>query len=116
MLNKESRKYFTRAFLSSGSAFSYYAFSDRNHLDQMKNCSEIHDEGKLIEFLKTVDSKDLEECQTFSFKNPNTVPWAPTTESPKTIGAFKTQPPNEIYNSDDPPVMDTLFSFTSEVF
>lgn len=115
MLNVESRKYFNRAFLSSGSAFSYYAFSNVNHLDHMKNCTEIHDREKLIEFLKTVHSNDLDECQTFSSKNANTVSYAPTIENPGTIGAFKVKSANEMYNSDDPPVMDTLFSFTSQV-
>lgn len=116
MLNKESRKYFNRAFLSSSSGFSNYAFANSgNHLDQMKMCLEIHDKRKLIEFLKTVDSNDLEECQTLSFKNTTAVPWAPTIENSETIGAFKTETPIEIYNSDNPPVIDALFSFNSQV-
>lgn len=115
MLNEESRKYFNRAFISSSSAFSYYAFANANHLDQMKSCSEIRSKEKLIQFLKTVDSKELDGCQTFSFTNVSAVPWGPTIENSETIGAFKTMTPNETYNSDNPPVMDTLFSFNSQV-
>lgn len=114
MLNKESRKYFNRAFISSSSSFSHYAYPDRNHLDQMKKCTKIDDEKKLIAFLKTVDSDGLDVCQTFSFTNANAVPWAPTIESAETVGAFKTKLANEMY-SEDPAVMDTLFSFNSQV-
>lgn len=81
----------------------------------MENCSKIHDKGKLIEFLKTAHSNDFNECQTFSSKNANAVTWGPTIESPRTVGAFKVKRPEEIYDSVDPPVMDALFSFNSQV-
>lgn len=115
MLNEESRKYFNRAFISSSSAFSYYGYADGNHFKQMQECSKTDDEEKLIEFLKTADIKTLIECQSHNFESSVIVPWAPTIENAGTIGAFKTKTPDEIYNSDNAPVMDAMFSFNSEV-
>lgn len=117
MLNVDSVKYFKRAYLSSSSAFSpFYAFPNGNHLDKMKQCFKIEDQEKLIEFLKTANSIQLSACQTFKPKNIDNVPWGPTIENPATVGAFKIKSTDELYNSDDSPAIDTLFSFNSQVF
>lgn len=115
MLNEESRKYFNRAFISSSSAFSYYGYADGNHFKQIQKCSESVGKEKLIEFLKTADIKALVECQSYTFESSVIVPWAPTIENASTIGAFKTKTPDEMYNSDNAPVMDAMFSFNSQV-
>lgn len=116
MLNKESRKYFNRAFASSGSAFSFYALSKDDHLKRMQEFSKINDKDKLIEFLKTANSKELSESQPFSFGKILYAPWVPTIESSTTKGAFISTKPDEIYNSNEAPVLDSLFSVTSVVF
>lgn len=42
--------------------------------------------------------------------------WAPFLESTNATNAFITKRPVEIYNSDDPPILDTFFSIASQVF
>ena len=115
MLNAESRKYFNRAYLGSGSAFSFYAISKFNHSQQLKELSKIEDDDKLIEYLRTADSDVL---ASFYPRSPKTlyIPWVPTIEKPNTIGAFMTKTPEEIYSSDDVPIMDTMFSIALKVF
>lgn len=39
----------------------------------------------------------------------------PTIESSSVVGAFLTKMPEEIYNSNEAPAMDTMFSLTTEV-
>lgn len=117
VLNEESRKYFNRAFLSSSSAFNYYTLNETNHLQRMKEFSKIYDERHLIEYLKTVDSDILSKCHQYGIPDGRdlSVPWAPTIEDPDTVGAFITQSPQDIYNSEKAPVMDVMFSFNSKV-
>lgn len=116
MLNEESRKYFNRAFLLSGSAFDYFALSELNHFERMQKFSNINDKNQLLEYLKTADSKMLADIDSISsFGKTLIPPWAPTIESPMTKGAFLTKTLEEIYKSDRAPVLDTWFSFTSQV-
>lgn len=107
MLNEESRKYFTRAYLSSGSA-SYWKVQHFNHTRQLQQCLEVNATGKeLIEFMKTANYTTLFKC--------NYLTWIVFYERPNATNAFMTKTPDEIYSSDNPPVMDTMFSIASQV-
>lgn len=113
MFNKESRKYFNRAYLSSGSAFTYFALSSGNHLARMQKFSKINEINDLIEYLKNVSSETLASCHTMdSIGYQLFSPWAPTIENSQTAGAFLTRAPDKIYNSKNAPIMDTMFRYT----
>lgn len=118
VLNLESRKYFNRAYLASGVALDYFALHEPDHLGRLYEFSKTQDKKQLIKYLKSTDSQILAECySTLDFGNVLvSLPWVPTIESPLTKGAFLTKTPEEILNSNEAPVMDILFSFTSEVF
>lgn len=118
ILNEESRNYFQRAFVVSGAALDYFALYEPDHYKRVQECFDIEDKTKLIEYLKSTDSKILAECyatQDFG-KLLVSLPWVPTIENPSTKGAFLTKSPEDILNSNEAPMMDILFSFTSEVF
>lgn len=118
MLNEESRKYFNRAFALSSSALNYYAFNEQNHLDRIKRFLDIQDEQHLIEFLKTANSVTFPDRLRTNIVEPILFEsaWVPTIESADTRGAFITKTPSEIYESNEAPIIDTMFSFTSQVF
>lgn len=107
MLNEQSRKYFQRAWSGSGNAFSTYALRRANYVDFIQGCSLIFDINRLTQVLKTTNTTNLVRCYHES--------WYPTIESLNTKGAFLTKSPEEIYSSDNPPVMDALFNFASQV-
>lgn len=116
MLNEESRKYFNRAYLASGAVFNYWALDENDHLKKMQEYAKIDDVQQLIEYLKTLDSESLGDCYSWdTVGNLVAPPWLPTIESSETDGAFLTKTPDEIYASDNPPVMDTLIAFNSHV-
>lgn len=116
MLNEESRKYFNRVLAMSGSVFSYFALTEGNHLKQMHECTNTTEINKIIGFMKATSSNVIVKCQFKKDWGLTIKPkWVPTIEKPGTVGAFLTKSPDEIYNSDKAPVMDTLFSFTSQV-
>lgn len=83
----------------------------------MQECSQVNDANKLIEYLKTADTKVLAACHTTNTlgKILLQVPWVPTIEKSTATNAFLTKTPEEIYNSYDAPVMDALFTFASKV-
>lgn len=118
MLNEESRKYFNRAFALSSTSFNFYTLFEPNHLKRLQECSEIDDKKMLIEYLQTADSDILAKCASTNDlgKLLLAAPWVPTIENASTKGAFITKTPEEIYNSDKAPVLDTMFTFTSDVF
>lgn len=117
MLNEKSRKYFNRAFIMSGTALTFFALSEINHMDRMHGCAGVQNTEKLIDYLKTTDAETIAKCHfTTGFDNLFTSPWAPTIENATTNGAFITRMPEEIYSYDRSLAMDTLFSFTSQVF
>lgn len=117
MLNNESRKYFNRAFLMSSTALNYYALSDENHLERMKKFANIQDEKQLVEYLKKTKNIALSQIESNAdFGVLLDFRWGPTVESAETEAAFITKTAKEIYESDDAPAMDTMFSFTSQVF
>lgn len=107
MLNSESRKYFTRAYLNSGSA-SPWKVQDFNHTQRLQKCLEVNATGSaLVEYMKAVNFTTLAKCSNLT--------WIVFYESPDATDAFITKTPHEIYNSDNPPVMDTMSSITSQV-
>lgn len=113
MLNKVSRRYFTRAYCLSGTAFNtFYNMEANDQLQLAKKCFRIHDTEKLIEYLKTANLSSLIKCNILDtdFKG-----WLPTIERSNAPGAFLTKTPVEIYNSDEAPVLDAMFSVTSQV-
>lgn len=100
----------------SGSIFNNFALTETNHLQRMKDCTEITDQKKLIEYLKVADGETLAKCHSLSqFGKTLLSPWTPTIERATTIGAFLSKTPEDIYNSDTAPVLDTWFSFASQV-
>lgn len=107
MLNEESRKYFNRAFLISGSAFQYYVWHRGNHIEYIQKCSGSNETDQMIEYLKTTNSSNLVNCRV--------VGKSPTIEIAGTKGAFLSQNLEDIYNSDEAPAMDTMFCFSSQV-
>lgn len=108
MLNQQSRKYFKRAFLSSGSVSQLW-FRKKNYLKEVQECLQINKmSGDLVEYLKTANVSELSNC--------NYIHWALTIESSNVPGAFISNTPDEIYKSDKAPIMDAMFSFGSQVF
>lgn len=107
MLNEKSRKYFTRAYLSSGSA-SRWKVQDYNHTQNLQKCLKVNETGSaLVDYMKTVNFTTLAKCSNLT--------WIVFYESPNATDAFITKTPKEIYNSNNPPVMDTMFSIASQV-
>lgn len=117
MLNKQSRSYFQRAFPMSGTAFHSYVITKANHVQSIRECSNIFEMDKLIEYLKTEKSTALLDCPHLEFPDDFELIWAPVIESEDTEGAFLIKTPHEIYcdPNEDAPIMDTMFSFTAQV-
>lgn len=114
MLNKESRPYFNRAFASSGSALN--AWQRKNHMPLIQECSNLNGTNEIIQYLKTASSQRLLQCKQKNAPGSIDQAWLPTIESPQTRGAFLTQPPDEIYESNPPLPIHTMFSFNSQVW
>lgn len=116
MLNAESRKYFNRAFLSSGTILNYYALSEGNHLARMQKSTQISNITELIEFLKIVDIKTLNEYNSYNgFDKLLSVSWGPTIENDTTTGAFITMRPEEMYALGQVSPIDIVFGFADRV-
>lgn len=115
MLNEQSRKYFTRAYPISSSAYNFYALLKENHVQKLQNCSQSQEISKMIEYIKTSDAHTLRQCYPYKFPGALHPVWVPTIESPNNTGAFMTKTPEEMYNLGMAPAMDTLFSFDSHV-
>lgn len=117
MLNEESRKYFQRAMVMSGSIFSYFALTEGNHLEKIQKCTPKTDIIETIEYLRTANASDIVRCNFRDDWGKTLKPeWVPTIEPKGTKNAIITQSPDNIWNSKNAPVIDTLFSFTSKVF
>lgn len=99
----------------SSSALSSYLIRKASQLPQIQECSRINDTTKLIEFLKVANASELSECYAIKPTYFQTI-WVPTIESASVVGAFLTKMPEEIYNSNEAPVMDTMLSLTTQVF
>lgn len=115
MLNEQSRKYFTRTFLISSSAFSPYALRKADHVHQIRNCSRSQDMSKLVEYIKTSEAHTLRECYMYHFPGKLNPVWVPTIESPHNKGAFMTKTPEEMYSLGLVRAKDVMFSFATQV-
>lgn len=105
-LNAKSRKYFNRAFMSSGS-LSFW--NSPYHVQEIQDCLEINEmtDDELVVYLKTANISTLTKC--------NGTDWLLNYESPNAIRPFLTKKAKEIYTSNDPPVLDVLFVVASQV-
>lgn len=115
MLNKESQKYFNRAFASSGSAFDNFGFAMENHVQYVQFSSKINGMNQMIEYLKTEKGHELINWAPFWAESKYYSVWVPTIERADTTGAFFVKTPEEIYNSTDAPILDSMFCFMSQV-
>lgn len=116
MLNTKSRQFFNRVFATSGAAFSSFAIRKANHAQVLQECTEIYDPKKLVEHLKTADKNALRTCSPFDVASGSLIiTWVPTIERANISGAFLTKTPEEIYNSNEAPVMDAMFAFNTQV-
>lgn len=113
MLNKESRKYFTRAYLVSSSVFSKYVISEANNVKQVQNCAQMKDDRQLIDYLKTANASVLKTCDEYEGRL--ITKWKVTIEHPDAIEAFITKTPDDIYSSGEVSAIDAVFSFASAV-
>lgn len=110
MLNKRSRRFFNRAYLLSGSSLNpaFYPWRRPNQMQQMKTCFQMNDTNTLIDYLKRANSSSFTSC---------TSPiWIPVVENPNGPSPFLTDEPENILKSRHAPNMDTLLSFTTQVF
>lgn len=112
MLNEQSRKYYKRAFAIGGSALFAKPPSllRQDNMYLMKDCTKIQDTNKLVKYLETESLSDIYNC----LRSNNSEFWTPTIERPNAIQPFLTQEPEDIYKSDQKPIMDAMFAFTSE--
>lgn len=115
MLNRDSRKYFNRIFAISGSAFSRWALRQANHVRELQEFSKISEINHLVEYLKSEYASNLTKIYPYKNFDELRPTWVPTIESPNIIDAFMTKTPLELYQSDEVPIMDTMFSFTAQV-
>lgn len=116
MLNTESRQYFNRAFASSGAALIFFVVRKANHVKLLQEYTEISDTDVLLEYLKIADADFLRACSPFNSKLGTLItPWVPTVERENINRAFLTKTPEEIYNSNQAPAMDTMFTFNTQV-
>lgn len=100
----------------SGSAFSYFALTETNHVEKMQECAHTRNVKQIIEYIKVADFLDIIQCHFKSNWGKTLKPeWVPTIEAPGTINGFITESPEVIWTSRKAPVMDTLFTSTSEV-
>lgn len=113
MLNKKSRSFFTRSFAASGTSLNYYGYRKNNHLQQIQKCLNIYDVNKLVDYLKVAQPSDLFKCNVLDFTGIPT--WTTTLECANVPDAFLTKTPDEIYNSNDAPQKDAMFSIVDQV-
>lgn len=107
MLNAESQKYFTRAYSVSGT-MSPWNLRRKSHLPMLYKCLNFNETYvELLNYLKVANSTALAKC--------NYLKWVPSIENPNATKPFLAKTPNEIYNSDEAPVMDAMFTFASQV-
>lgn len=109
MLNRESRNYFHRSFVASGTSLNSYRPNDGSELQLMQRCTQIDDVDKLIQHLKTTSTSNIAECNRMG-----TAIWSPTVECSNAPKAFITESPDALYASGETaPIVNTMFSFNS---
>lgn len=119
MLNDESRKYFKRAILMSGTSLNYFALSQEdNHTDRMHELARLSGESKiddidLEKFLQKVSPEKILEytSKLEPFGRILETIWAPIVEN-NVPGAFLTELPEQIYAKKNINI-ETLFSSTN---
>lgn len=110
MSNRESRKYFHRSFVASGTALNSYRLNGDDDVQLLQRCTQIDDLDKLIEYLKNVNGSSIARCNFLGRAT-----WSPTIECINAPKAFLTKTPEEIYVSEKrAPNIDTMFSFNSQ--
>lgn len=101
----------------SGSVYSYFAMTEGNHLHKMQECAGTRDIKQIIRYMRTSDSKDINQCYFKDDWGKTLKPeWVPTIEPKGTKNGFLTESPDKIWASNEAPVLDSLFSFVSQVF
>lgn len=106
-LNEASRKYFTRAFTSSG-VISFWNLPTESNVQKIHTCLGINATGNsLAEYMRTANSSVLKNCDKTL--------WFLCIESPNAANAFITKTPKEIYTSGKASVLDILFATASWV-
>lgn len=79
-----------------------------SHLPNLYRCLNFNGTyTELLDHLKSAPRKTLAKC--------NYLPWVLHIESPNATEPFITKTPHDIYNSDEAPVMDAMFTFASQV-
>lgn len=116
MLNEESRKYFNRAYIASSSALNFHSLRRFNHTKTVQKCSQLENIDEIIAHIKTASADILGACNSTRSMENILLTWVPTVEPAGAIRPFLDATPEQIYNSNNAPVMDALFSFTSQVF
>lgn len=85
-------------------------------MEQIEECSQIKNNSiRLIEYLKTANASVLAECYALDSPLKFRSIWVPTVEKSSVVGAFLTETPEKIYNSNKAPAMDAMFSMTTTV-
>lgn len=93
MFNAESRKYFNRAYCSSGTAFNPFALREENHIEQVKQCAKTNRIDQMLQYLKTTNYSILANCCMLGYHaDGDLYPiWLPTIEDNSTENAFLTK-------------------------
>lgn len=87
---------------------SPWKLSSGNQLSQVYRCLGFKGtHAELVDYIKTASAATLTRC--------NWLAWILHIESPNATKPFITQTPDEIYDSNEPPVVDAMFTFASEV-
>lgn len=115
VINKESRKFFNRAYSTSGTALSFFALHRTNHLDRVQKCFQTNESDQLVAYLKVADRSILVKCHPFIIPDDLYPVWVPTIENANVNGAFITKTPDDIYQSNLASKIDAVFGFTSQV-
>lgn len=116
MLNPESRKYFQRAFASSGVALIYFVVRKSSHVHTLQECTGIQDPKALLGYLQIADADTLRRCSPDIVKGGSLLnSWVPSVERKNINRPFLTKTPEEIYDANEVPAMDTMFTFNTQV-
>lgn len=100
----------------SGSLYSYFALTTGNHLKKVQECANTRDPNQIVKYLQEADVGDITKCYFADDMGKTLKPeWVPTIEAPGTMNGLITESPDVIWKSLKAPVIDTLFSFVTQV-
>ncbi|KAJ6639602.1 Cholinesterase [Pseudolycoriella hygida] len=109
MLNKQSRDYFKRGMVMSGSVFSYFAFTPADHRQKMTECAHTEDVDQMIEYIQKTDYRDLIQCHYEKDWGKTLKPeWVPTVEIETAVNGFLIEAPEDIWISPKAPEQITF--------